>query len=174
MNTTLRTGCSLLLGLFLGSVGAQPLLAGNGDDRIQPYPPNSFYWQYHGKPILLLGGTDDDNLFQWTGAKLIEQLDLLTSVGGNYVRNTMSSRDEANLWPYEAYCLAEADKQYAVYFPNKGSVILDTARASTPLSVRWYNVDRGQWRPEETAQANGSAELTTPEPGQWAVVILGR
>jgi hypothetical protein len=27
-------------------------------------------------------------------------LDLLVSVGGNYVRNTMSSRDEGNLWPH--------------------------------------------------------------------------
>ncbi len=33
-------------------------------DRIQPYPQNPFYWQYKGKPVLLLGGSVEDNLFQ--------------------------------------------------------------------------------------------------------------
>ena len=32
--------------------------------RIQPYPANPFYWQYKGEPVLLLGGSVDDNLFQ--------------------------------------------------------------------------------------------------------------
>jgi hypothetical protein len=56
------------------------------------------YWEYHGDPVLLLGGSDEDNLFQlpW----LENQLDLLVSVGGNYVRNTMSSRDSGNVWAF--------------------------------------------------------------------------
>ena len=70
----------------------------NDEDRIQPYAKNPFYWQHNGKPVLLLGGSDDDNLFQWTGTKLTEQLDLLKSVGGNYLRNTMSDRDEGGEW----------------------------------------------------------------------------
>ena len=72
--------------------------AGNDEDRIQPYAKNRFYWQYRGKPVLLLGGSDDDDLFQWAGKKLTLQLDLLKSVGGNYVRNTMSDRDEGGEW----------------------------------------------------------------------------
>lgn len=64
---------------------------------IQPYQKNSFFWQYKAKPILLLGGTDDDDLFQWEGRTLTNQLDLLKSAGGNYVRNSMSSRDPGNL-----------------------------------------------------------------------------
>jgi hypothetical protein len=64
----------------------------NDRNRIRPYSENPRYWQYKGKPVLLLGGTDDDNLFQWTGSRLSEQLDLLKSVGGNYIRNTMSAR----------------------------------------------------------------------------------
>ena len=67
--------------------------------RIEIYRPNPAYWQYNGKPVLLLGGTKDDNLFQIPGLK--EHLDLLKSVGGNYVRNTMSSRDEGNVWPFK-------------------------------------------------------------------------
>ncbi|MBN1674055.1 MAG: hypothetical protein JXR37_23595 [Kiritimatiellae bacterium] len=64
---------------------------------IQPYGANPFYWQYKGKPLLLLGASDDDNLFQWTGEALTDQLDLLKSVGGNYLRNTMSDRDRVGL-----------------------------------------------------------------------------
>jgi hypothetical protein len=68
-------------------------------DRIQPYAGNSFYWQYKGRPVLLLGGSVEDNLFQIPD--LEKHLDLLKSVGGNYVRCTMSSRDEGDAWPFE-------------------------------------------------------------------------
>ncbi|HUV38057.1 MAG TPA: hypothetical protein VMY39_00510, partial [Planctomycetota bacterium] len=67
--------------------------------RIRPYDANPFYWQLKGKPVLLLGGSVEDNLFQI--ADIEEHLDLLVSAGGNYVRCTMSSRDEGNVWPFE-------------------------------------------------------------------------
>ncbi len=66
--------------------------------QIDIYPKNPAYWRYGGKPVLLLGGSVDDNLFQIR--ELREHLDLLKSVGGNYVRNTMSSRDKGNVWPF--------------------------------------------------------------------------
>jgi hypothetical protein len=72
---------------------------GNPKKKMEIYRPNPTYWQYDGEPILLLGGSKDDNLFQIPDLK--EHLDLLKSVGGNYVRNTMSSRDEGNLWPFK-------------------------------------------------------------------------
>jgi len=66
---------------------------------IEIYSQNPFYWTHNGKPVLLLGASGDDNLFQWAGAdfgdRLTEHLDSLVSVGGNYVRNTMSSRYDA-------------------------------------------------------------------------------
>jgi len=68
---------------------AAATLAASGD-RIDIYPANPAYWQYGGKPVVLIGGSKDDNLFQIPDLK--EQLDLLQSVGGNYVRNTMSAR----------------------------------------------------------------------------------
>jgi len=92
------------------------------NDRIQIYKENPRYWQYKGKPLLLLGGSDDDNLFQWTGTRLIEQLNLLKSVGGNYVRCTMSGRDEGNVWPFKQvkgkYDLAKWDEEYWRRFEN--------------------------------------------------------
>jgi hypothetical protein len=72
-------------------------------DRIQPYKQNSYYWQYKGKPVLLLGGSDQDNLFnhpQLGGAPLAAQLDRLVAAGGNYVRNTMSDRDKDNVYAF--------------------------------------------------------------------------
>ncbi len=67
-------------------------------NRIKPYHINPAYWQYKGKPVLLLGGSDNDNIFQDIGIN--NQLDSLVEAGGNYLRCTMSSRDSGNLYPY--------------------------------------------------------------------------
>lgn len=69
-------------------------------DRIRPYEKNPYYWQYKGEPVLLLGGSWQDNLFNQP-IGLERRLDLLTSVGGNYLRNVMSHRNEGNVFPYE-------------------------------------------------------------------------
>lgn len=68
------------------------------DGSIQPYHKNPWYWQYKGEPVMLLGASDRDNLWQWTGDTLTEHLDLMQSVGGNYVRNTMSDRNEGDTY----------------------------------------------------------------------------
>ena len=65
---------------------------------IQPYCNNPRYWQYKGQPLMLLGGSREDNLFQIPD--LAAHLALLRSVGGNYIRCTMSSRDEGDVWPF--------------------------------------------------------------------------
>lgn len=67
----------------------------NDENRIQPYAANPFYWQYRGEPVLLLGGSVTDNLFQIPDIE--EHLDLLKSVGGNYVRCTMHGRNEGDV-----------------------------------------------------------------------------
>ncbi len=69
-------------------------------DRIRPDDANPFYWQYKGEPVLLLGGSWQDNLFNHP-TLLEEHLDLLVSVGGNYARNTMSSRNRDNVFAHE-------------------------------------------------------------------------
>jgi hypothetical protein len=93
--------------VFLGAAGtlaADRIKTGLGSrimpsvDRIQPYKANPRYWQYKGKPVLLLGGSKDDNLFQIPDLKA--HLDLLASVGGNYIRNTMSDRDDGDVYPF--------------------------------------------------------------------------
>ena len=54
---------------------------------------------YNGKPILLLGGSVEDNLFQIDG--LEKHLDEMVAVGANYIRNVMSDRDHGNVYAYE-------------------------------------------------------------------------
>ena len=87
---------------------------------IEIYSTIPAYWQYNGEPILLLGGSKDDNLFQIPALK--EHLDLLKSVGGNYVRNTMSSRDPGNVWPFGKvngkYDLEKWNDEYWKRFEN--------------------------------------------------------
>jgi len=79
--------------------------AASGDaNRIQPWTENPRYWQYKGAPVLLLGATDDDNLFQ--RPKLAEHLDALKAAGGNYIRNTMSDRPDKG---FEVYPYARRD-----------------------------------------------------------------
>jgi hypothetical protein len=69
--------------------------------EIKPWAKNPYYWEYKSEPIILLGGSDDDNLFQWNREELKNHLDLLQKFGGNFIRNTMSSRDSGNLEPFK-------------------------------------------------------------------------
>jgi hypothetical protein len=65
-----------------------------GENHIKPYSDNPFYWQFKGQPVLLLGATDNDNLFQ--NDNIESHLDSLKAIGGNYIRNTMSDRDQGD------------------------------------------------------------------------------
>ncbi|MEQ9379566.1 MAG: hypothetical protein RJP95_01795, partial [Pirellulales bacterium] len=68
--------------------------------ELRPWQENSWYWNYRGEPVLLLGGSDDDNLFQWPEERLVPQLDRLAKAGGNVVRNTMSDRQDKGFVVY--------------------------------------------------------------------------
>ncbi len=72
----------------------------------EPWAENPWYWSHAGQPVLLLGGSDDDNLFQWPAEKLLPQLDRIRAAGGNFVRNTMSDRKDAG---FEVYPFAKLD-----------------------------------------------------------------
>ena len=96
--------CSVAAVLALAAAWAGAA-CGDDVDRIRPYAENPFFWQYKGSPVLLLGGSGQDNLFNHPtglvpGDTLEAHLDLLVSAGGNYVRNTMSDRDEGNVYAF--------------------------------------------------------------------------
>ena len=89
-NRVYLTFCFFLFLTFSMGAEERPKKSDRPEDYIRPYAKNPRYWQVRGEPVLLLGGAKDDSLFQIPDLK--EHLDLLAKVGGNYVRNTMSSR----------------------------------------------------------------------------------
>lgn len=60
--------------------------------------PANRYWAIDGEPTLLIGASNEDNLFQLPD--LESELDTLAAAGGNYVRNTLSSREDFAVWPF--------------------------------------------------------------------------
>jgi hypothetical protein len=84
----------------LNTVSISPLSAEDKNaDCIQPYSKNPRYWQYKGKPVMLLGGSKTDHIFLLDDLKT--HLDEIQAVGANYVRNTMSQREGKDLKPHK-------------------------------------------------------------------------
>jgi hypothetical protein len=104
---------------FINPVTLVLLYVGSGAAQIEPYAQNPSYWQYNGRPLLLFGGSDRDNIFQWAGdcSKLVDHLDLLRTCGGNYIRCTMSSREYTPggyRWDLLPYPFAKVDGKYDI------------------------------------------------------------
>ncbi|MEA3462563.1 MAG: hypothetical protein U9R49_11830 [Bacteroidota bacterium] len=154
---------SLLLILTACSTGQIPVTP-SGIDISASYPQ---YWEYNGEPVLLLGGSDEDNLFQLP--RLEEQLDLLASVGGNYVRNTMSSRDSGNVWAFHIDLesgLYDLNKWNQEYWNRFQSLLELTSQREIVVQVEiWATFDfyRENWEVNPfnpTNNMNYSAERT--------------
>ncbi len=96
--------CPVVMALPLVSGCAGLTLDEAGQPQIRPWCKDARYWQYRGRPALLIGASNEDNPFNHPrlpdGEPLEAHLDRLKAAGGNYVRNTMSSRDAGNLWPF--------------------------------------------------------------------------
>ncbi len=122
------------------------------DDRIKPWTENSWYWQYKGEPIMLLGASSDDNLFQWPSEMLIPHLDSMKEVGANYVRNTMSDRQDRG---FELYPFAQLDngkydldKLNEAYFDRFDFFLAETAKRNIIVQIEvWDRFDyaRENW-----------------------------
>lgn len=65
---------------------------------IQPYTINESFWQYNNQPVLLLGGSNDENLFQ--NLNFVEELEILKNTGGNYVYCSLGSKNDGDEWPF--------------------------------------------------------------------------
>ena len=96
--------CGLILlavtSVVLNSINVSPLPAQEQNaNRIKPYTKNPRYWQYEGKPVMLLGGSATDHIFLLDD--LEAHLDEMQAVGANYVRCTMSQREGLDLKPHK-------------------------------------------------------------------------
>jgi len=152
---------------------------------LQPWAENSWYWSYRGKPVLLLGGSDDDNLFQWLEKDLVAQLDRLAEAGGNVIRNTMSDRQDKGFEVYHfqqrddgKYDLNEWNAEYWTRFER---MLDETAKRQIFVQIEvWDRFDytdsggdnRWQIHPYNprnnvnyTAEQSGLAERYPDHPG---------
>ncbi len=102
--------------MLAGRAGAADAAQARPADRISPWPDNPWYWQYKGQPVMLLGGSKDDNLFQIPD--LEAHLDAIRAAGGNYIRNTMSDRRDGGFEVYPYLQLADGSYDLAQWNPE--------------------------------------------------------
>ncbi|MBF6629133.1 MAG: hypothetical protein ITG04_11605 [Proteiniphilum sp.] len=116
---------------------------------IQPWDKNPRFWQYEGKPVMLLGASDDDNLFQWPAEMLVPHLDNMKKIGANYVRNTMSDRRDKG---FELYPFSENDdgrydlnQWNEAYWKRFDFFLKETARRNIIVQIElWDRFDYSQ------------------------------
>lgn len=160
----------VICGMFMSC--ANETKHSNDNERIQPYSGNPYYWQYKGKPVLLLGGSDDDNLFNNPDSLapngLKSHLDLLVASGGNYVRNTMSDRDKENVYAFaregDLYDLGKWNDEYWRRFENFLNL---TYKRSIIVQIElWdmWDLVRGNWSRHPFNPAN-NINYTAEESG---------
>lgn len=147
--------------------------------RIGPWARNPWYWEYKGAPVLLLGGSKDDNLFQIPD--LEAHLDEMQAAGANYIRNTMSDRRDGGFevypWKQQAdgsYDLTQWNLEYWTRFDRM--LALTRARDIIVQIELWDRFDyfRHNWAPHPynpantrtyTAEATGLARDYPNHPG---------
>lgn len=118
-------------------------------NQIQPWKKNPEYWQYKGKPVLLLGGSNDDNLFQWPKEILIPHLDSMKLISVNYVRNTMSDRKDKNfeIYPFKQLENGKYDLEQLneIYWKRFDFFLKETAKRNIIVQIEvWDRFDFSQ------------------------------
>ncbi len=123
MKTTRPFPLSAAIALLIACGTVCSSAADPRDARIRPDPDHPTYWRYKGRPVLLLGGSEDDNLFQLP--RLREHLDEMAAIGANYIRNTMSDRPDRGfeVYPFRRlpdgrYDLDQWNEEYWERFSN--------------------------------------------------------
>lgn len=152
----MKTLAASLFGLFL----LLPGFSAAEEPILKPWAKNPWYWSVDGQPVLLLGGSDDDNLFQWPEKDLIPQLDRLAKAGGNVIRNTMSDRKDKGfeVYPFKTldngkYDLNQWNDEYWTRFER---MLRETAKRNIFVQIEVWdrfdytdnrNADRWQLHP---------------------------
>ena len=140
---SVTTTALLLVVCFIGS-NSKRVVA--DEPSMKPWTINPWYWSIDGKPVLLLGGSDDDNLFQWPKARLIPQLDRIAKAGGNVIRNTMSDRQDGGFEVYAFLRLDsgkyDLDQWNPVYWERFETLLEETAKRDIVVQIEvWDRFD---------------------------------
>lgn len=140
-------------------------------NRIQPWTINPWYWQYKDAPVMLLGASSDDNLFQWPEELLIPHLDSMKAVGANYVRCTMSDRQDKG---FEAYPFAKNENgKYDLnqlnddYFNRFEFFLKETQKRDIIVQIEvWdrFDYSRNHW-PAHPFNPQNNVNYTSDESG---------
>jgi hypothetical protein len=154
----------------------------DAEDRIKPWEENPCFWQFKGKPVMLLGASSDDNLFQWPAEILIPHLDSMKAVGANYVRNTMSDRRDKGfeLYPFKQIegDKYDLDKWNEEYWERFRFFLNETAKRDIIVQIEvWdrFDYSRNNWpphpyNPENNINYSGDesllAEIYLDHPGR--------
>jgi hypothetical protein len=69
----------------------------------------------------------------------------------------------------EAYVMADPGRAYAVYFPNGGSVTLNTSAVHGSMTRKWIDVENGVWG--SIATVSGPSQTLTAPGGKWIAVV---
>jgi hypothetical protein len=95
-------------------------VAENARHDVSIFSGNRYYWQYAGQPRLLLGGApradgpNDVGVFHLP--LLVEYLEALSRVGGNWTRCLMSGQESSRRWPFarvgDRYDLNQWNEEY--------------------------------------------------------------
>lgn len=155
---------------------------------VQPFRENPFYWEHNGQPMVLIGGTWQDNPFQWADGHddniLTEQLDLLQSVGGNYLRNVINCRqrafpelsDEGMASPFtEAGGLFDLSDYNEDFFQRlrtflemteQRGFIIETELWDGPLAYHVWTHPRNPWRPSQNVNYDESEVIISNGSGR--------
>lgn len=151
-------------------------------NRIQPWAENPWYWQYKGEPVMLLGASNDDNLFQWPAEMLIPHLDSMKAVGANYVRNTMSDRQDKGFELYPFFQLKngkyDLEQWNEDYWKRFDFFLSETEKRDIIVQIEvWdrFDYSRNNWEPHPynpqnnvnyTNEESGLAAEYPAHPGQ--------
>jgi hypothetical protein len=121
---------------------------------IKPWTGNRWFWEYKGEPLMLLGASSDDNLFQWPAEMLLPHLDSMKAAGANYVRNTMSDRSDRGfeLYPYQQLDNGKYDlkRWNGQYWDRFRFFLEETAKRDIIVQIEvWdrFDYSRENWPP---------------------------
>jgi hypothetical protein len=123
-------------------------------DRIKPYAENPRYWQYQGKPVMLLGGSKTDHIFLLDDLKT--HLDEMQTVGANYVRSTMSQREGKDLKPHKLLPNGkfDLDQWNSDYWQRFQNMLTWTAERSIYVQIEVWDRFDFSTQPWETSPWN--------------------
>ena len=132
---------------------------------IAPWGDNPQYWEYDGAPVLLLGSSSDDSLFQVSGSALTDELDALAEAGGNYIRCTMSSRDDHGfeVHPFhfdEGSGTFDLERWNDEYWDRFSALLAETYDRGIVVQIEvWatWDFNDGRWTTNQWNPANASS-----------------